>query len=416
MIAAPLLLLAGLLAAGPIVGEVTHESAIVWIAALDREAPAVLEVWPAAARVATGAGPSAVSPVESGDATVVAFAADPGGRSARAIVRGLSAATRYEYAVVIGGARDPLAAGSFTTAPPPGAPFRAMFAVTSCMQAQRDLEQRAFRAMAAESPALLIQLGDTHYANTTNVEKLWEWNLRQRGVRSYADLLRVTPTLTVWDDHDYGANNSDGTLPGKERSLAAFGDLWPNPRAGLPDAPGVFFQTSFGDVDIFLLDERYHRSPNAAPDDERKRMLGEAQFRWLEDGLARSRATFKIVAGGSTLEASQSDGWRLYSRERERLMRLLGATEGAIRLSGDVHRSFVSRFPPRMTGGHALYEVISSGVALRSSTLPDSFAVLEVDTTARDPRIDAVVINVDPEGAVRSRARTEIRLSELRPW
>jgi alkaline phosphatase D len=175
----------------------------------------------------------------------------------------------------------------------------------------------------------------------------------------------------------------------------------------------VFFQTSWGDVDLFFLDERYHRSPDRAPDDERKQMLGEEQFRWLERGLAASKATFKIVAGGSTLDASETDGWRLYSHARRRLFRALASTDGAIFVSGDVHRSFVTRFPPSVTGGHAIYEIVSSGVALGSPFLPDSFVTISIDTTARDPVIVAQVTRLGAEGEPPRRSRTVIRRSEL---
>ena len=53
------------------------------------------------------------------------------------------------------------------------------------------------------------------------------------------------------------------------------------------------------DVQFFMLDNRYHRDPNEAPD--RKTMLGEEQLEWLKDGLVRSRATFKVIANGGSM-------------------------------------------------------------------------------------------------------------------
>jgi hypothetical protein len=37
--------------------------------------------------------------------------------------------------------------------------------------------------------------------------------------------MAVTPTLAIWDDWDYADNDSDGTAPGKERSLSTFKEL-----------------------------------------------------------------------------------------------------------------------------------------------------------------------------------------------
>ena len=89
----------------------------------------------------------------------------------------------------------------------------------------------------------------------------------------------------MWDDHDYGPNDSDGTAAGKENSLVAFKELFANPGAGTSDTPGAFYRFSWGDVDFFMLDGRYHRSPDKAPNDDNKRMLGDAQFKWLADEL-----------------------------------------------------------------------------------------------------------------------------------
>ena len=44
-----------------------------------------------------------------------------------------------------------------------------------------------------------------------------------------------------------------------------------------------------------MVDGRYHRSPDNSPDDERKTLLGEGQFKWLVDGLNNSTAKFKVI-------------------------------------------------------------------------------------------------------------------------
>ena len=33
--------------------------------------------------------------------------------------------------------------------------------------------------------------------------------------KEFANVLRQVPTYAIWDDHDYGPNNSDGTAKGK---------------------------------------------------------------------------------------------------------------------------------------------------------------------------------------------------------
>lgn len=78
------------------------------------------------------------------------------------------------------------------------------------------------------------------------------------------------------------------------------------------DHPATVSSCSWGDVDFFVVDGRNHRSPDRAPDNEHKRMLGDAQCAWLLDELKRSRASFKIpgaavmLAGRVTKQGNSS--------------------------------------------------------------------------------------------------------------
>lgn len=53
---------------------------------------------------------------------------------------------------------------------------------------------------------------------------------------------------------------------------------------------------------VFLLSNRYHRSPEGLPNtDMQKQYLGAEQLDWLKQSLLSSRATFKFVASGSQM-------------------------------------------------------------------------------------------------------------------
>ncbi|MCB1121986.1 MAG: alkaline phosphatase D family protein, partial [Verrucomicrobiae bacterium] len=117
----------------------------------------------------------------------------------------------------------------------------------------------------------------------------------QRQVRSLQPVLRSIPNLAIWDDHDYGLNGHDRENPIKDVALKVFKDYWANPGYGLPDAPGVFFQYSYGGVDFFFLDGRYYRDPATMDDGPGKTMLGSKQLAWLKAGLKKSQAPFKFL-------------------------------------------------------------------------------------------------------------------------
>jgi alkaline phosphatase D len=143
-----------------------------------------------------------------------------------------------------------------------------------------------------------------------------------------------------------------------------------------------------------MVDGRYHRSPDNAPDDDKKRMLGDAQFAWLVDGLKNSKAKFKVIASGSTLADSKNDGWRIYTFARHRLFDAIGDNNisGVLYMSGDVHRSRVWTHPESDRVGYPLIEVISSGVA-NSKTL--SYATVDFDTTSADPTVQVRIVHGD---------------------
>ena len=228
------------------------------------------------------------------------------GQILKSTVVGLSPDTRYQYQVTIDGKADPSWKGSFKTAPLEGTPTAFRMAITSCMHIKR--AQRSWNLLLAEQPDLHLTVGDTHYADTTDPTIQLQHHLAYRRKKEFANVLRQVPTYAIWDDHDYGPNNSDGTAEGKEFSLAGWKQAWPNPPSGTSDTPGAFFKFSRGDVDFFVVDGRYHRSPNELPDNDKKRMLGDAQFEWLLSGLKNSKAKFKIIASGSVLHHSKVDG------------------------------------------------------------------------------------------------------------
>jgi alkaline phosphatase D len=388
-----------LLRAGPVIGYAGPDAVAVWAAPPAPETPLVLAYAP------EGAPPEAevrrpFPPVAAGaDGTTLR-------------IGGLAPATAYRYRVLVGGRAGHDTSGSFRTGPAPGAPVRARFSVVSCMNAKRYPRQPAWVPLLAEKPDLLLQLGDAVYADSTRPEVLRAWHIAQRRVPEYAEVLRVTPTLVIWDDHDFGGNDSDGSLPGKERSLELFRALWPNPSCGLPETPGIFFKATYGDVDIFMTDGRYYRSPDAARDDESKKMLGDAQFAWLERELRASRATFKLVASGSTIDVSLKDCWKLYSHDRARLLGLTREVPGIVFLTGDVHQAVVlPSLPP--IAGYPVYEICSSGVAVNPTY--HYYVTIDVDTAAADPTLAVHAHKLDGAGKDVSTTHRVIRRSELRP-
>ena len=358
---------------GPMVGHVSPTTAKIWAYAENR--PGIRVYF----------RPKDAAPEEARFADMPPVRAGP--RMAEVTLTGLRPATAYVYRVFLRGRTEPHWKGSFRTPPPAGTPTHFKLAVSSCMRPQKP--QSSWILMLQQAPDFHLLLGDNVYADTTNRERLWSHYLEMRRVATFAAVLRVTPTYATWDDHDFAGDNLAGDVPGKAESLDAFREVWANPSAGLPGVPGTFFRFSWGDVDFFVLDVRYHRSPLAARNDARKRMIGDAQFAWLARGLAASKARFKVIASGSTIQKEGTDTWVSYNFELGRVLKTIADHRlgGVLWLTGDLHASLIDVH--ELPGLYPLVEVISSGIA-NSNTL--SFATVEFDTTLPDPTVRIRII------------------------
>jgi gliding motility-associated-like protein len=69
------------------------------------------------------------------------------------------------------------------------------------------------------------------------------------------------PVMYAYDDHDFAANNPDGTDPAKLNSLWAYKTFFPHYPLKNPDN-GIWQIFIFGDVEFFVLDCRSQRNPN----------------------------------------------------------------------------------------------------------------------------------------------------------
>ncbi len=342
---------------GPMVGGPTANSIRVW-ARVSGTFDVVLEVSPtrdfAELRASTPARADS-----STDFTAVT------------VVAGLSPATSYYYRLRIDGVLDryqPLPYRT-RTAPRGRSGFRAAFG--SCARLQIDTEQRIFSVAQALEPDLMFFLGDNIYADSTEPAAVADLYRRQREIERLKPLIRSTPSLAIWDDHDFAINDSDRTNPIREQSLALFKQYWANPSAGLPNTPGIFFKYAYGGVDFFFLDGRYNRDAADNPDVPGKTMLGAEQKAWLKDELRASRAPFKVlVSGGGFSKAERGgDSWAVYQHERDEIFDFIRdyRIEGVFGISGDSHMGELNCVPRSEQGAYDFYDLCSSPLA----NLPD---------------------------------------------
>ena len=282
---------------------------------------------------------------------------------------GLRPGQDYFYRLRFDGELDRYQPLPYRTRTAPAGPASFRIAFGSCARIQFDREQRIFDVVRALDPDLFFWLGDNIYADSDQPAALSDLYARQRVVEKLEPLLRSTPQLAIWDDHDFGYNDSDRLSPFKAESLRLFESYWANPPQDRGGTPGIWFQQSYGGVDFFFLDGRYHRDPSDAPDGPGKSMLGAEQKAWLLDALQRSRAPFKILVSGTGWSSAESeeggDSWGVYLHERNEIFDHIRDREigGIVCISGDSHMGELNCIPRSAVGGYDIYDFCSSPLA-----------------------------------------------------
>jgi alkaline phosphatase D len=202
-----------------------------------------------------------------------------------------------------------------------------------------------------KSPDIMLWLGDNTYLREAD---WYSWTgigkryTHTRSLKNLQPLLASTHHYAIWDDHDFGNNDSDRSFRNKKDTLKAFKLFWSNPSYGHDKNKGVFTKFEWSDVEFFLLDNRYYKSPNNRLTSD-KTLLGKEQINWLIDSLVNSKASFKIVAMGiQVLNPVVSDYIENYSKFQEEQKYLLETIKnekikGVVFLSGDRHQSELSK-------------------------------------------------------------------------
>jgi alkaline phosphatase D len=219
-----------------------------------------------------------------------------------------------------------------------------------------------FGNIANKNPDIMVWGGDNMYLREADWDSktgIYHRNTHSRSIKELKPLLAKTQNFAIWDDHDYGSNDSDRSFYNKYVSQKAFRDFWANKSYGLSPEQneGTFSTFSWGDAQFFLLDDRFFRSPNERLTGE-KTMLGNTQFEWLIDALSSSIAAFKIIViGGQVLNAvPDTENYGHYPEEKAKLLKeiLDNKIKGVLFLTGDRHYAELAKMERENT--YPLYD------------------------------------------------------------
>jgi alkaline phosphatase D len=336
---------------GPMLGCLTDRSARLWV----RTTGAASVQWVVSKRE------DLADPVRSPEVQTGA----EGDFTALLDVGGLEPFTLYHYDVLVDGAS--VLAGdrpTFRTYPSPGrdATFHVAFGGGAKYISEKE---RIWETVAQRKPAAFLFLGDNVYIDQPLQRNAQRVHYYRRQLRpEYRRLTSSTAIYAIWDDHDFGKNDCAGGLAPflpawKLPVWRVFRENWNNPAYGGGEKqPGCWFDFTIGDVQFFMLDNRYYR------DFKKGSMLGPAQRKWLLDRLEASTATFKVLCNGTlwTEHADKGgrDSWWGVPKAREAIFSHIDKQKigGVILLSADRHRTDVYKID--RPAGYPLYEFETS--------------------------------------------------------
>lgn len=290
----------------------------------------------------------------------------------------------------------------------------------------QSVEQPIFRAVVKAQPDLYLSLGDAIYGDYDVATKSAyavtpktlrrEWQVLADNP-DWQNLIEHIPVMATWDNHDYGHHSAGAEFPLQAESEEIFLDFFGEPSASWRRSrAGVYDSKIFGPegrrVQVVLLDTRSFKSvpvlaqrPEGvagslgkyAPNhDPAASLLGEEQWRWLEQELQRP-ADVRLVASSGQVIADQKgmDEWGNYPLERARLLALIASAESdrSLLLSGNVHFSEISAVE---VASGTLVDFTSSGLTHVNEEYPKAPNRYRVAGPHSDLNFGLVEINWEP--------------------
>ncbi|NWK56749.1 alkaline phosphatase D family protein [Verrucomicrobiaceae bacterium N1E253] len=386
---------------GPMLGDVTGDSAKIWLRTVDEEEIRV-------ELTQDGSAQSVMSlPVRSraeADYTAVVQ------------LKGLSPSTRYRYRLYLGEKKSAVS-GEFKTQVAGRSKGKQRIVFGGGAGYTEKYERMWHTIKDQEADAMLL-LGDNVYIDHPEYKETQQYCYYRRHARAeWKSLVSGVPVYSIYDDHDFGTDDCvAGPLVDrpswKKPVWNTFSHNWNNPSyGGGREQPGCWYDFHLGDVHFVMLDCRYYR------DLKGKSMIGPAQKKWLFERLKKNKGQSSFTVLVSSVpwsfgtKHSSKDTWDGFPEEREEIFSFVEdqRLDGVFLISADRHRTDLWRTPRE--SGYRFYELQSSRLTnvhvhpLIQSSEPSemiygfnktcSFGQLDIDTTAENPSVVFSIYDID---------------------
>lgn len=301
---------------------------------------------------------------------------------------GLTPNTTYYYRVELNGNIDfsDKAKGRFHT--PADGPYSFSFAFGSCMGGSSN--RQVFETIANQGVLFFLHTGDMHYRN---IGSDCENNFRG----AYADILgserqssmyRHIPMAYMWDDHDYGPNDSDTYSPCKETARTFYQRYVPHYSlaAGQGNVP-ISQSFVIGRLRFILSDLRSEKKkpvfePNSCDKAQNGTNFG-FQLSWFKSELLKAKQEGQMAVwvsgipyingpGGPNYHCKEDDNWGGFPEERQEIANFIRDHQiPVVIVGGDAHMTSIDdgRNSDYANGGGAPIPVFHGGSLDRGGSL-----------------------------------------------
>ncbi|EEY59831.1 mitogen-activated protein kinase kinase, putative [Phytophthora infestans T30-4] len=274
---------------------------------------------------------------------------------------------KYRYELTLLRTGETVRSGTFTTPREEGEPFNYRVAFASCADEMSDPE--VFEEIRKENALFFMHTGDLHYHNlvVNNVAAFRDgYNSIFASPAGQAMLAMDVPFVYMWDDHDFGPDNSDSTAPGRNASVQAYHEFVPHyPLIGGRSRSSTVHQAfTIGRVRYLLTDLRSARTPNTARAAPTKTVLGKKQKAWFKSELVRATSdpNIRLIIWVNTMPWLDDERkWGHFVHEQQELVNFIKAHGlnkwvPIVIVSGDAHMLAVddgSHSPGNLTVLHS---------------------------------------------------------------
>ncbi|HKK64079.1 MAG TPA: alkaline phosphatase D family protein [Bacteroidales bacterium] len=249
--------------------------------------------------------------------------------------------TQYFYQLELNGEKLERSKGEFQTFSVRAKSFKFAFGNSLKSESKRS----GLRAAVDNDILFFLNTGDLHYSDIDVANIGLFRNAYQKALmrKDMSHMGKRVPFTFIWDDHDFGPNNSDKTAPGRLESRKAYRECIPHYPMDTSEKNGAIHQAfTVNNTRVVLTDLRSKRDQNSKPDNEDKTMMGKEQLTWFKNEIKESSLKYPLVIWVSSVPFTaedRTDSWAGFSHERQTIANFIKEQNinNLMIISGDAH-------------------------------------------------------------------------------